>query len=76
MAADVVVFDPATVGPGMPAVQHDLPNGAPRLTQPAEGVDAVVVNGTPLLRDGVHSGALPGRLLRAHRAEVGAAPPP
>ena len=73
LAADLVVFDPETVGPGMPAVQNDLPNGAPRLTQPAEGIDAVVVNGTPLLRDGAHSGAFPGQLLRAHRTEVGGA---
>src|SRR5258707_7932082 len=33
MAADIVVFDPATVGPRMPEVVTDLPAGAKRLKQ-------------------------------------------
>jgi N-acyl-D-amino-acid deacylase len=68
MAADFVVFDPATIAAEMPEVVHDLPAGAKRLTQRCRGVAATVVNGEILLRDGKHTGALPGRLLRGPRA--------
>ncbi len=64
MAADLVVFDPDTVGPEMPEVVHDLPAGARRLVQRARGFAATVVNGEVLLRDGKPTGALPGQLLR------------
>jgi N-acyl-D-aspartate/D-glutamate deacylase len=64
MAADLVVFDPDTIAAEMPEVVDDLPAGARRLIQRARGVAATVVNGEVLLRDGKHTGALPGRLLR------------
>ena len=64
MAADLVVFDPDTIAAEMPEVVHDLPAGAKRLTQRCRGIAATVVNGEVLLRDGKHTGALPGRLLR------------
>jgi N-acyl-D-aspartate/D-glutamate deacylase len=48
----------------MPEVVNDLPAGAKRLTQRCRGIAATVVNGEVLLRDGKHTGALPGRLLR------------
>ena len=64
MAADLIVFDPATIGPEMPEVAHDLPAGARRLVQRARGLSATVVNGEIVLRDGKHTGALPGQLLR------------
>jgi N-acyl-D-aspartate/D-glutamate deacylase len=63
-AADVVVFDPETVAPGMASVVADLPAGSKRILQGAEGIRATVVNGSVLFEDGVHTGALPGRLLR------------
>jgi N-acyl-D-aspartate/D-glutamate deacylase len=69
MAADLVVFDPATIGPRMPEVASDLPAGAKRLKQSAEGVLATVVNGAVLLRNNEHTGALPGRLLRGRVPE-------
>jgi N-acyl-D-aspartate/D-glutamate deacylase len=64
MAADIVVFDPDTIVAEMPEVVDDLPSGARRLVQRARGMKATVVNGEVLLRDGKHTGALPGRLLR------------
>jgi N-acyl-D-aspartate/D-glutamate deacylase len=64
MAADLVVFDPDTVAPEMPEVVDDLPAGARRLTQKTRGIAATVVNGEVLLKDGKHTGALPGQLLR------------
>jgi N-acyl-D-aspartate/D-glutamate deacylase len=63
-AADLVVFDPDTIAPEMPEVAHDLPAGTRRLVQRARGIAATVVNGEVLLRDGKHTGALPGQLLR------------
>jgi N-acyl-D-aspartate/D-glutamate deacylase len=63
-AADLCIFDPATVGPGLPTAAKDLPAGATRLKQAATGILATVVNGEVLFRNGEHTGALPGRLLR------------
>jgi N-acyl-D-aspartate/D-glutamate deacylase len=70
MAADLVVFDPDTIAAEMPEVVHDLPAGARRLTQRCRGITATVVNGEVLLREGTHTGALPGRLLRGPLARV------
>ena len=64
LAADVIVFDPDRVAPDMPEVVNDLPAGARRLRQKATGFDASIVNGQVVLRDGEHTGAHPGRLLR------------
>jgi len=63
-AADLVVFDPARVAPRVPEVVRDLPGGARRLLQRADGFRASVVNGRVLLRDGEATGAMPGRVLR------------
>ena len=65
MAADLVVFDPATIGPRLPEVVHDLPAGAKRLKQTANGIRHTIVNGQILLTDNEPTGANPGRLLRA-----------
>ena len=65
MAADVVVFDPETIGPELPEVVRDLPAGGLRLKQTAQGIRNTVVNGEVLLSDNEHTGATPGRLLRS-----------
>ena len=62
--ADVVIFDPETVSPQMPTLAYDLPAGARRLKQKADGIRATVVNGEVLMRNNEHTGALPGKLLR------------
>ncbi len=59
-AADVAVFDPATVAPELPSVVHDLPSGGRRLVQRAQGMHATVVNGAIVARDGEFSGRPPG----------------
>jgi N-acyl-D-aspartate/D-glutamate deacylase len=64
MAADNNVFNPATVNCAMPKFENDLPAGARRITQRARGFLATVVGGQVLLKDGHHSGSLPGKLLR------------
>ena len=45
-AADLLLFEPATVGRGTKRRVFDLPGGAPRLTTDAVGVHGVWVNGT------------------------------
>ncbi len=65
MAADLVIFDPDTVGPDMPEVVHDLPSGARRLKQTATGIKHTIVNGNVLLTDNEYTGATPGKLLRS-----------
>ena len=68
-AADVCVFDPATVAPGPLRRLHDFPAQGERLTADAPvGVTHVLVNGVPIRVDGesVPAGldAHPGRVLR------------
>jgi N-acyl-D-amino-acid deacylase len=69
LAADLVVFDPATVGATGLRRVHDMPAGADRLVADATGVDAVIVNGTIIRRNGRDAvdpdGPLPGRVLRS-----------
>jgi N-acyl-D-amino-acid deacylase len=71
--ADVVVFDPDTVGCSELRRVADQPAGAERLVADAVGIDAVIVNGVLIRRDGVDTidaeGPLPGRLLRNGSAE-------
>jgi N-acyl-D-amino-acid deacylase len=64
--ADVVVFDPATVGPGPVRRVADFPTGSERLTADAPtGVRHVLVNGTPIRVDGVQDlDVRPGQLAR------------
>ena len=72
LAADVVVFDPATVGASPLRRVHDLPAGAPRLVSDATGIEALVVNGKLVRQHGRDvvdaKGPLPGRVLRGGRA--------
>lgn len=65
--ADVFVFDPATVGAGPLYMTPDLPGGTARLVADSTGVAHVFVNGVETVRDGVGTGARPGRLFRSGR---------
>jgi N-acyl-D-amino-acid deacylase len=55
MAADVVVFDPATI---TDKATFENPN------QLSVGMDYVLVNGVPVIAEGKMTGALPGKVLR------------
>jgi len=68
--ADLVLFDEVRVRPAMPTVETDLPGGARRLVQKAEGIAAVVVNGQVTLENGDATGRMPGALLRGPGARV------
>ena len=69
MRADLNVFDPDQIAPMLPELVHDLPAGAPRLRQQATGLRATLVNGIPTFREGEHTGALAGRLIRHGQTE-------
>ncbi len=56
--ADLVVFDPATV---RALATYEEPRQFP------EGIEHVIVAGVPVVTDGVHTGATPGRALRRGR---------
>lgn len=63
--ADVVVFDPETIGAGTARLVHDLPGDSPRLTAEAHGVSRVYVNGVVTVEDSTATGAKPGKVLRS-----------
>jgi len=67
MAADLMVFDAATIGVREDEVSRDGPSGTPRRVQGADGVHHVIVGGQVVLDHGQHTGAFPGRVLRAGR---------
>jgi N-acyl-D-aspartate/D-glutamate deacylase len=62
--ADITLFDPATVDSGPVVLVADLPGGGRRLVADAVGVPHVLVGGTPIVADGVATGATPGAVLR------------
>lgn len=73
LAADVVVFDPDTVGAGPLRRVRDLPGHADRLVSDASGIEAVIVNGTFVRQGGVDrldGTRWPGRLLRKGAAHA------
>lgn len=67
-AADLMLFDPATVGRGEKKRVNDLPAGAPRFTASPRGLHGVWINGTRIVDDRgmTDRSTRPGRLLRAH----------
>ncbi|HEY1831561.1 MAG TPA: amidohydrolase family protein [Acidimicrobiales bacterium] len=65
--ADVVVFDPERIGPGVVRTRDDLPGGASRLYAEAIGVEHVLVNGTAIVHGAEFTGATPGQILRSGR---------
>jgi N-acyl-D-aspartate/D-glutamate deacylase len=66
MAADLVLFDPATVGCEMrPERLHDLPGGGKRMVKRSRGIHMTLVNGEITWQGGALTGAKAGRVLRS-----------
>ena len=63
--ADLVVLDPGEVGSGPVYMKSDLPCNEPRVYADAFGIDHVFVNGVQTIRDGEHTQALPGKVIRS-----------
>ncbi len=62
-AADIVMFDADRLDALPRELRPDLPGGAKRIIQRAQGVKAVMVNGEIVIEDGEHTGVWPGRVL-------------
>ncbi|MBT8446947.1 MAG: amidohydrolase family protein [Gammaproteobacteria bacterium] len=69
LAADIAIFDPATVGSDkFGSMRHDLPGGGRRLVMEARGMEYTLVNGEVLFERGADTGARAGQVLRSGRA--------
>jgi N-acyl-D-aspartate/D-glutamate deacylase len=67
-AADLVVFDSERIRPRLPTVEQDLPGGARRLVQKADGIAATIVNGAVAFKDGASTGTYAGQVLKGRLA--------
>ncbi|HMM13351.1 MAG TPA: amidohydrolase family protein [Parvibaculum sp.] len=65
--ADVNVIDFERLRLKPPHMVYDLPSGARRLMQEAEGYVVTIASGQVIYRDGEPTGALPGRLVRGEQ---------
>jgi N-acyl-D-amino-acid deacylase len=66
LAADLAIFDPATVGSGgRPERIHDLPGGGKRMVKRSRGIEYTIVNGAVTWEKGALTGASAGRVLRS-----------
>ena len=63
--ADLNIINFEQIGLEDPQMVYDLPAGGKRLIQKARGYVATICKGEVTYENGVHTGALPGRLLRA-----------
>jgi N-acyl-D-amino-acid deacylase len=71
LRADVNLIDYDRLQVRKPELVHDMPANGRRFVQKVEGYEATIAAGTPLFERGEHTGALPGRLIRAGRdAEI------
>jgi N-acyl-D-aspartate/D-glutamate deacylase len=68
LRADVNLIDYDRLQVQRPELVHDMPAGGRRFVQKVEGYEATIVAGTPIFERGEHTGAMPGRLIRAGRA--------
>ncbi|HLG87973.1 MAG TPA: amidohydrolase family protein [Alphaproteobacteria bacterium] len=64
--ADLMIFDPDTIGPWKKEFVHDLPGGVGRVKAWGKGVRATIVNGQPIVLDGQLTGRLPGQFVAPH----------
>ncbi len=68
MRADVNVIDFKGLQVRKPEIVHDMPANGRRFIQRVNGYEATICAGTPIFERGEHTGALPGRLVRAGQA--------
>jgi N-acyl-D-amino-acid deacylase len=66
-AADMAIFDPATINTLEPEYVQDLPGNETRMIQRAVGIHHTVVNGEVVIENGAATGAYPGQVLRPTR---------
>jgi len=62
-AADLVIFDPATIDRGSEDFVRDVPGNANRYVRHATGIDKVLVNGAVVWEDGKYTDARTGQVV-------------
>jgi N-acyl-D-amino-acid deacylase len=67
LRADVNLIDFDNLQVQKPELVHDMPANGRRFVQKVDGYEATFVAGTQIFDRGAHTGALPGRLVRAGR---------
>jgi N-acyl-D-amino-acid deacylase len=67
LRADINVIDFDALKLHKPELVHDMPANGRRFIQRVEGYEVTLVAGTPIFERGQHTGAMPGRLVRAGR---------
>src|SRR6185503_3991777 len=66
LAADIAIFDPASVGSmGRPERRYDLPGGGKRMVMRSKGIEYTVVNGAVTWENGKLTGVAAGKVLRS-----------
>jgi N-acyl-D-amino-acid deacylase len=66
LAADVAIFDPATIGSSNRGERRfDLPGGGKRMVMPSRGIEYTIVNGAVTYANGQLTGAAAGTVLRS-----------
>lgn len=66
--ADLLLLEEGRVRPCLPTVESDLPGGARRLVQKAEGIRATIVNGVVTLENGESTGHFAGEVIKGKLA--------
>ncbi len=67
LRADVNLIDFDAMRLHKPELVHDMPANGRRFIQKVEGYQATICAGAPIFERGQHTGALPGKLVRAGR---------
>ena len=65
--ADLNIIDIDRLTLHRPSIEQSLPAGGKRLVQKAQGYAATIVNGVVTYKEGIATGALPGRLVRGEQ---------
>jgi N-acyl-D-amino-acid deacylase len=67
LRADLNLIDYDRLQVQKPELVHDMPASGRRFVQKVDGYETTIAAGTPIFERGVHTGAMPGRLVRAGR---------
>jgi N-acyl-D-amino-acid deacylase len=65
LRADVNLIDHGRLQVQKPEIVHDMPANGRRFVQKVDGYEMTVCAGTPIFERGEHTGAMPGKLVRA-----------
>jgi N-acyl-D-aspartate/D-glutamate deacylase len=70
LRADINLIDFDGLRLHKPELIHDMPANGRRFIQRVEGYETTLCGGVPIFERGVHTGGLPGKLVRAGRLDA------